>query len=78
MVIRAPLARNRRRAPVVNSKAIAAPVGGWDASAALANMKPENAVQLKNWFPQPGYVEVRKGFRGHAYDIAGLHRGAEP
>jgi|GEM_PF-355868 len=69
MVIRAPLARNRRRAPVVNSKAIAAPVGGWDASAALANMKPENAVQLKNWFPQPGYVEVRKGFRGHAYDI---------
>lgn len=68
-MIRQALARNQRRAPVVKSKAVAAPVGGWDASTALANMDPSRAVQLKNWFPQPGYVEVRKGYRLHAYDL---------
>jgi len=41
---------------------VIAPVGGWDASNPLAAMPPENAVELVNWFPQPGYVELRRGF----------------
>lgn len=27
------------------------------------------AVQLRDWFPQPGYVEVRKGYKWHSWDI---------
>ncbi len=29
-------------------------------------MDPEYAVTLDNWFPQPGYAEIRKGFDLHA------------
>lgn len=54
---------------IVRSKAIPAPIEGWDASSALASMKETRAVQLRNWFPQPGYVEVRKGYRWHAWDL---------
>jgi len=32
-------------------------------------MPPLAAVQLKNWFPQPGYVEVRRGYKAHSWDI---------
>lgn len=68
-MMRQALARNPRRAPVARSKAVGAPVEGWDASSALANMKETRAVQLKNWFPQPGYVEVRKGYKWHSWDL---------
>lgn len=44
---------------------VLAPVGGWDASNPLAAMPPENAVELVNWFPQPGYVELRRGYVNH-------------
>ncbi len=54
---------------ILRSKAMPAPVEGWDASSALANMKETRAVQLKNWFPQPGYVEVRKGYEWHSWDL---------
>jgi len=42
------------------------PVEGWDAISPLASMKPERAVKLENWFPQPGYVEIRRGYASHA------------
>lgn len=54
---------------LVRSKALPAPVEGWDASSALASMKETRAVQLRNWFPQPGYVEVRKGYKWHSWDL---------
>lgn len=69
MLMRVPARQNRARQKVDRSKAIPAPVEGWDTSAALANMKETAAVQLKNWFPQPGYVEVRRGCRYQAWDI---------
>mgnify|MGYP003651131820 CR=1 FL=1 len=68
-MIRQALARNRPRRQVVQSKSFTAPVEGWDASSALASMQETRAVQLKNWFPQPGYIEVRKGYRWHAWDL---------
>ncbi len=40
---------------------IPAPVGGWDANSPIAAMPPQNAIALVNWFPQPGWVELRKG-----------------
>ena len=65
----APLRDNRARQAVVRSATVPAPVEGWDASSALAAMDKLRAVELKNWFPQPGYVEVRRGFQQHAYAL---------
>ena len=54
------------RPAVTQGASIPAPIGGWDAISPLANMKPDRAVQLDNWFPQTGWVELRKGFIRHA------------
>jgi len=65
-------ARGRQPAPKarkVTPVAVPAPVGGWNSKSPLASMPETAAVQLKNWFPQPGYVEVRKGFKWHSWDI---------
>ena len=40
---------------------IPASVGGWDQISSLANMDPSHAVQLDNWIPRPGYLEIRRG-----------------
>lgn len=53
------------RPAVARGASIPAPIGGWDAISPLANMKPDRAVQLDNWFPQTGWVELRKGFVLH-------------
>jgi hypothetical protein len=68
LLARAPAAGRVRRA-VTRPLAITAPIEGWDAASALADMKPQRAVQLKNWFPQPGWIEVRKGYKYHAWNI---------
>lgn len=52
---------------------IPAPVGGWDAISPLSGMPATSAVTLDNIFPQPGYVEIRKGHRRH-----NLATGAAP
>jgi hypothetical protein len=70
MLARQPVRANSKQRLVLRSVVMPAPVGGWDASSALAAMKKDRAVQLKNWFPQPGYVEVRRGYKYHAWDIA--------
>lgn len=66
----APAARqqqpNRRVAKPVT---IQPPVEGWDANSALASMGPKRAVALLNWFPQPGWIEVRRGYKYHAWDL---------
>jgi hypothetical protein len=42
---------------------IPAPVQGWDAISPLAAMPETSAIALENVFPQPGYVEIRKGHK---------------
>lgn len=42
------------------------PVGGWDAFSPISAMPAKNAVELVNWFPQPGYVELRRGAVNYA------------
>jgi hypothetical protein len=59
------LRSNPQRARKAVGKSVPAPVEGWDAVSPLAAMKPTRAVVLDNWFPQPGYVEVRKGYADH-------------
>lgn len=46
---------------VARGASIPAPTGGWDALSPLANMPPDRAITLENWFPHFGYVELRNG-----------------
>lgn len=48
-----------------------APVGGWNARDALADMKPHHAIVLNNWFPRTNYLEIRGGYTGHATGTTG-------
>jgi hypothetical protein len=59
--MRQPLAANLRRQTLARGASVPAPVGGWDAVSPLAAMDAKRAVVLDNWFPQPGWVEPRKG-----------------
>lgn len=53
------------------AKSLPPPVGGWDALNALADMPPENAVQLDNWFPDADRVSVRRGYATHSTGYPG-------
>lgn len=44
---------------------VPAPIEGWDAQSPIAVMSPKRAVRLINWFPQPDWVEVRRGHIRH-------------
>lgn len=46
---------------VANGASIPAPIEGWDAISPIAAMSPKRAVRLDNWFPQPDWVEIRRG-----------------
>jgi hypothetical protein len=59
------------RDQVSGSQSFPAPVGGWNARDALADMKPTDAVALENWFPKNSYVEMRGGSIDHATGMTG-------
>lgn len=63
------LRSNASRQAIAKSSTVMPPVGGWDASSALAAMPADRAVELVNWFPQPGYIEVRRGYDYQAWDM---------
>ena len=63
--MRTALRVNAPRGQVSRGYSMPAPVDGWDAVSPLARMDPRRAVVLDNWFPQPGYVELRKGHVRH-------------
>lgn len=48
-----------------------APVGGWNAVSSLADMKPDEAIVLDNFFPKPAYCELRGGSIDHATGMTG-------
>lgn len=69
MRLTAVLQRNRRTGGggnVARGASVPPPVGGWDTISPLANMPPDRAIFMDNWFPQPGYVEVRRGYVEHS------------
>lgn len=70
--LRQAIRSNRSQQQVVVGRSIPAPVGGWNAQAPLANMKPEDAVILDNWIPRPGYVEIRNGSRQQAFGVTAV------
>lgn len=57
---------------VSGSQSYPAPVGGWNARDALAEMKPTDAIALNNWFPKTSYVEMRGGSLDHATGMTGI------
>lgn len=59
------------RDQVAGSQSFPAPVGGWNARDALADMKPTDAIHLENWFPKTSYVEMRGGSDDHATGMTG-------
>ena len=48
---------------------IPASVKGWDQISSLAQMDPDHAVQLDNFIPRPGYLEIRRGSKSWASGI---------
>ena len=69
--MRAPKRNNRSRVQTSSVASIPAPIGGWNARDALADMKPKDAVALENWFPRTAYVEGRGGYTSHATGLTG-------
>lgn len=49
------------RTQISSTHRIPAPIAGWDAQSALADMAADSAVILDNFIPRPGYIEMRKG-----------------
>ncbi|NDE81357.1 MAG: hypothetical protein EB037_10650, partial [Actinobacteria bacterium] len=54
-----------------NVASLPAPVGGWNARDALANMAPTDAVTLENLFPGVSSVALRGGYVEHATGMSG-------
>jgi hypothetical protein len=67
--MRVPLRQNRARARIAVTRSTPAPVGGWNARDSIANMKPEDAAVLDNWFPTASDVKLRKGDNDHVTGI---------
>lgn len=63
---RGPMFRIRAVPETARGVTIPAPVEGWDAITPLAAMPETRAITLVNMFPQPGYVEIRKGHKSHS------------
>ncbi len=61
--------KNPAKRQVSRGKSIPAPVGGWDAVSALADMPEDRAVVLDNWFPTTTDVRVRRGHIEHCDDM---------
>lgn len=71
------------RPKVARGASVPPPVGGWDAISPVANMPPDRAITLDNWFPQLSWVELRKGFilhcptsSGHPVETIAAYQGA--
>lgn len=67
--MRQPMRANTRRAAIAKQFPIPFPVKGWSAKLPLSNMPLDYAVELRNWFPQPGYGEVRRGYERWAWSM---------
>lgn len=58
--------RASSQARVSQAQALPAPVGGIDDISPLAAMDPQFCLQLNNWYPQTGYLALRRGYREYA------------
>lgn len=70
-MVRAALRANPTRQRVSVAGTIPAPVKGWMALDSLAQMPPDSAVKLVNWFPTPTDIVLRRGSQMWATGIGG-------
>jgi hypothetical protein len=61
-----PAMRRTPPPPTYQTKSVPAPVGGLNAISSQALMPPTDALVLENWFPQPGWIEIRNGYSNQA------------
>ena len=66
MFIAPAIVRNRGRVQVARTKSVPAPVGGWNDRDSLANMPEQDAVILKNLWPLPSKVVLRRGYSNYS------------
>lgn len=64
--------RARRPRPMMGSTTIPAPVKGLQLKKGIATLKEDEALLLDNWFPKPGYCQIRGGHTSHATGIGAL------
>ena len=65
-----PAATTRNRAAVAaRPRPVPAPVGGLNAIDSISDMPASDALVLDNIFPQPDYVELRRGHSSHATGV---------
>src|SRR3954469_9931735 len=69
--MRKPARANIAMARVAQDTSQPAPVLGWNARDAIANMKGGYAYRLDNWFPTASNVRLRKGSAAHVTGITG-------
>lgn len=60
-----------RGAAIARTQSVPAPIGGLNAVDSLAAMPPEDAIVLDNFFPQPTFCELRKGYASWATGLTG-------
>lgn len=72
--MRTPLRQKTKTARAQSSavQSFPAPVGGWNARDAVAEMPETDAVTLENWFPRTSYVEIRGGYLNQLTGMTGL------
>lgn len=61
----------RAKRAVSQPTSLPAPTGGWNARDSLANMNPQDAVNLVNWFPATTECTLRSGYEVWASGITG-------
>jgi hypothetical protein len=69
--MRQPQRNNRTKVQTCSVASVPAPTAGWNSRSGLAEMKPNEAVALENWFPGTAYCEGRGGMASHATGITG-------
>jgi len=65
----APWRPTPRRA-VIKTASVPSPIGGLNARDSVAAMPPTDAIVLRNWFPLPYAVTMRKGWKARAVGLA--------
>lgn len=60
------------RQRVSTTSSVPAPVLGWNARDAIANMKPRDAYIMNNWWPEASRISHRKGSMNYSTSVAGV------
>lgn len=69
--MRIPIRQKAKRARVSSIISRPAPVKGWNARDPIADLDPDEAITLENWYPSASDVMLRKGINDHVTGISG-------